>query len=168
MTWHSASTTDELVPCISYWWPGTLHQLLMTWHSASATDAVFKIRSETCRTEAQFCQNLYMIKKESLSDRPKFCRSMSAVRHLFWRLLMTWHPASTNDDLAPCISYWWPGTLHQLQMTWHPASTNDDLAPCISCWWPGTLHQLMIIWHPQCSTSTFHGTESWFWEYPDK
>ena len=52
--------------------------------------SVFKIRSETSRTEAQFCQNLYiylyMIKKESLPDRPKFCRSMSAVRHLFWRL----------------------------------------------------------------------------------
>ena len=48
--------------------------------------AVFKIRSETCRTKAQFCENLYMIKKESLPDRPKFCRSMSAVRHLFWRL----------------------------------------------------------------------------------
>ena len=27
-------------------------------------NAVFKIRSETCQTEAQFCQNLYMIKKE--------------------------------------------------------------------------------------------------------
>ena len=48
--------------------------------------SVFKIRSETCRTEAQFCQNLYMIKKDSLPDRPKFCRSGSAVRHLFWRL----------------------------------------------------------------------------------
>ena len=33
--------------------------------------AVFKIRSETCRTDAQFCQNLYMIKKDSLPDRPK-------------------------------------------------------------------------------------------------
>ena len=30
--------------------------------------AVFKIRSETCRTEAQFCENLYMIKKESLPN----------------------------------------------------------------------------------------------------
>ena len=28
-----------------------------------------------------------MIKKESLPDRPKFCRSGSAVRHLFWRLV---------------------------------------------------------------------------------
>ena len=46
-------------------------------------NAVFKIRSETSQTEAQYCQNLYMIKKESLPDRPKFCRSMSAVRHLF-------------------------------------------------------------------------------------
>ena len=48
--------------------------------------AVFKIRSETFRTERQFCQNLYMIKRESLQDRPKFCPSGSAVRHLFWRL----------------------------------------------------------------------------------
>ena len=29
---------------------------------------VFKIRSETCRTEARFCENLYMIKKESLPN----------------------------------------------------------------------------------------------------
>ena len=29
---------------------------------------VFKIRSETCWTEAQFCENLYMIKKESLPN----------------------------------------------------------------------------------------------------
>ena len=47
---------------------------------------VLKIRSETCQTKAQFCQNSYMIKKESLQDRPKFCRSGSAVWHLFWRL----------------------------------------------------------------------------------
>ena len=38
--------------------------------------AVFKIRSETCQTEKQFCQNLYVIKNESLPDRPKFCRSV--------------------------------------------------------------------------------------------
>ena len=37
--------------------------------------SVFKIRSESCRTEAQFCQNLYIIKKESLLHWPKFCRS---------------------------------------------------------------------------------------------
>ena len=36
--------------------------------------SVFRIRSETCRTEAQFCQNL-MKKKESLPGRPKFCQS---------------------------------------------------------------------------------------------
>ena len=51
---------------------------------------VFKIRFETCRTAAQFWQNLYMTKKESLPDRRKFCRSGSAVRHLFWRLYQTW------------------------------------------------------------------------------
>ena len=50
------------------------------------TDPVIKIISETCWTEAQFCQNLYMIKKESLPDQPKFCRSGSTVWHLFWRL----------------------------------------------------------------------------------
>ena len=49
-------------------------------------DTHISTRSETCRTEAQFCQNWYMIKKESLPDRPKFCQSGSAVRHLFWRL----------------------------------------------------------------------------------
>ena len=36
---------------------------------------VFKIKSEmqTCRTETQFFQNLYMVKKESLPDGPKYC-----------------------------------------------------------------------------------------------
>ena len=34
----------------------------------TVSTAVFKIRSETCRTEAQFCENLYMIKKESLPN----------------------------------------------------------------------------------------------------
>ena len=56
--------------------------------------SVFKIRSETCRTEAQFCQNL-IIKKESLQGRPKFCRSWSAVWHLFWRLWA--HVTSRNS-----------------------------------------------------------------------
>ena len=28
--------------------------------SSAFSSAVFKIRSETCRTEAQFCQNLYI------------------------------------------------------------------------------------------------------------
>ena len=56
--------------------------------------SVFKIRSETYRTEAQFCQNL-MIKKESLPGRPKFCRSGSAVWHLFWRLWA--HVTSRNS-----------------------------------------------------------------------
>ena len=57
----------------------------------ACTGAIFKIRSETCQTEVQFCQNLYtlyMIEKESLSDIPKFCWSGSAVRQLFWRLLV--------------------------------------------------------------------------------
>ena len=36
---------------------------------------VFKIRSETCWTKAQFCKDLYMVKKESLPDWPKFCQS---------------------------------------------------------------------------------------------
>ena len=58
--------------------------------------SVFKIRSETCRTAAQFWQNLYMTTKERLPDRCKFCRSGSAVRHLFWRL---WHE---------CMKESWP------------------------------------------------------------
>ena len=41
--------------------------------------SVFKIRSETCRTEVPFCQNLL--------DRPQFWRSVSAVWYLFWRLI---------------------------------------------------------------------------------
>ena len=37
-----------------------------------------------------------MIKKESLPDQPKVCRSGSAVRHLFWRLGETSYPADTQ------------------------------------------------------------------------
>ena len=55
----------------------------------SQCSSVFKIRSETCWTEAQFYQNLYMIKKESLLDQSKFCQSGFGVRHLFWRLVHT-------------------------------------------------------------------------------
>ena len=65
-----------------------------------AFELIFKIRSETCRTEGQFCQNLYTTKKESLPDRPKFCRSWSAVRHLFWRLEF-WHSLVSFDYFKP-------------------------------------------------------------------
>ena len=41
-------------------------------NQSEAIFTVFKIRSETCWTEAQFCQNLYMVKMESLPDRPIF------------------------------------------------------------------------------------------------
>ena len=67
---------------------------------ASADMAVFKIRSETCRTEAQFCQNLYMVKKENMSDWPRFCRSGSAVWHLFWRL--TWYWLCRTHNIYCC------------------------------------------------------------------
>ena len=40
--------------------------LLLMWINFNPT--VFKIRSETCQTEARFCENLYMIKKESLPN----------------------------------------------------------------------------------------------------
>ena len=46
-------------------------------------NAVFKIRSKTCQTKAQFCVNSYMTKKESLQHLPKFCPSGSAVQHFF-------------------------------------------------------------------------------------
>ena len=53
----------------------------------------FKIRSETCSTKALCCQNLYIIKKESLRDKQKYSQSGSVVRILFWRL---WVPGSQN------------------------------------------------------------------------
>ena len=50
-----------------------------------------------------------MIKKESLPDRPKFCRSMSAVRHLFWRL-----------------GFWFTFELHVFKPSqWHSETTNE-------------------------------------------
>ena len=62
-------------------------RLLLFWCSSWWHKCTESIRAlKQCRTEAQFCQNLYMIKKESLPDRPKFCWSGSAVWHLFWRL----------------------------------------------------------------------------------
>ena len=67
-------------------WFGVANLVILTLKTIPSWSALFKIWSETCRTEAQFCQNLYMIKKETLPDRPKFCQSGSAVRHLFWRL----------------------------------------------------------------------------------
>ena len=72
------------------------------WNFTEICSPVFKIRSETCWTEAQFFQNLYMIKKESLPDQPKFC-SGSAVRHSFWRLV-PWCPIGSfgsGNGLVP-------------------------------------------------------------------
>ena len=72
---------------------------------------VFKIRSETCQTEAKFCQNLYMIKKESLPDQPKFCRSGSAVWHLFSRLsalVHAYHRSSQSCVEQPTKKYGMP------------------------------------------------------------
>ena len=46
-----------------------------------------------------------MIKKESLPDRPKFCRSMSAVRHLFWRLHLRIFTYFTATIYIPQIMY---------------------------------------------------------------
>ena len=82
---------------------------ISTQYNGDDFDPVFKIRSETCLTEAQFCQNLYLIKKESLPNRPKFCRSGSSVQHLFWRLqqIQTCQ-CRTSCNFAktvPCV-YW--------------------------------------------------------------
>ena len=75
------SRVKTLWPCDTMWF----RQQAITWTNAGLSlMTVFEIRSETCRTEAQFCQNLYVIKKESLSDQPKLYRSGSAVQHLFW------------------------------------------------------------------------------------
>ena len=86
----------------SIWHHESLRTMVQVMTCRLMAPTVFKTRSETCRSEAQFCQNLYMIKKESLPDRHKFCRSGSAVRHLFWRL----HQAiiRTNVDLSLMMS----------------------------------------------------------------
>ena len=76
------------LPALRVWASDTPHpqeEVSLQTHGEYST--FFKIRSETYRTEAQFCQNLYMVKKESLLDWPKFCQSGSAVWHLFWRLI---------------------------------------------------------------------------------
>ena len=69
---------------------------------------VFKIRSETCRTKAQFCQNLYMTKKESLVDRRNFfsirvyglaliLKTVACVLHWLWPCLMCKFPICVGD-----------------------------------------------------------------------
>ena len=60
------------------------------------TYPVFKIRSETCRTEARFCENLYMIKKESLPNLagptqilPVNVRGPALILKTAYRIVMT-------------------------------------------------------------------------------
>ena len=86
---------------------------------------VFKIRSETCQTKAQFCQNLYMIKKESLPDRPQFCRSGSAVWHLFWRL-----NSHFRDKTASWLSVPYNGTPYNWKN-----GVYIEMGPCWSLMW---------------------------------
>ena len=64
------------------WWGGWMYCIvtgvasdigvLSTYLVILSCPAVFKIRSETCQTEAQFCLNLYMVKKESFRTDPSF------------------------------------------------------------------------------------------------
>ena len=68
----------------------------------SITVSVFKIRSETCWTDAQFFQNFCMVTKESLLDRLKFCRWGSAVQHWFWRLLFEEETGNTLSKWMGC------------------------------------------------------------------
>ena len=64
----------------------------------------------SCQTGGQFSQNLFIITKESLLDRPKFCQSGSVVRHLFWRLFWPYGPI---NELYIFWSMGW-GVLHVL------------------------------------------------------
>ena len=87
--------------------------------------SVFKIRSETCRTEAQFCQNSYMKKKESFPDRPKFCLAGSTVQHLFWKL---WYCIHHSRDWCKIWIRVWTHKRHPIT---HP---NGWAMGCILCW----------------------------------
>ena len=51
------------------------------WNNTQVTQyvTVFKIKFVICRTKAQFCQNLYMIKKESLQILPFSVRGPSLI-----------------------------------------------------------------------------------------
>ena len=87
--WSAIILPPKVHLTIEVWQYSIIYNMICLWifdHSHYTRYSVFKIKSETCQTKAQFCQNLYMVKNESLPDRPKFCRSGSAVRHLFWRL----------------------------------------------------------------------------------
>ena len=95
---------------------------------------VFKIRSETSQTEAQFCQNLYMTKKESLPDWPKFCQSGSAVRHLFWRLKVFIHENAFEkivSETAAILALWstiFTSCIHQSTFCNSMHDHHDGLA----------------------------------------
>ena len=62
-----SATLFESDKCAQDFWKHDLYLWILLYTS------VFKITSETCWTKPQFCQNLYMVKKESLLDWPKFC-----------------------------------------------------------------------------------------------
>ena len=83
-------------------------------------NTALKIRFETCRTEAQFCQDLYMVKKDSLPNWPRFCQSGSPVRHLFWRCEHNFCPTYEEDI------HWSEG---------HYLSFHHDMEMLSTLWW---------------------------------
>ena len=95
---------------------------------------VFKIRSETCRTETQFCRNLFMVKKESLPDWPKFWRSGSAVCHLFWRLGCPTAPSHYLTHIDPDVCHHMAGNnitnqITSLAQSQFPLAQMEQLRP---------------------------------------
>ena len=74
-----------------------------------------------------------MIKKESLPDRPKFCRSGSAVRHLFWRLIFC--------RISP---FFMPVLNHCDTILWH--NSQSTLAQVMACCLTAPSHYLNQCW----------------------
>ena len=129
----------------TYWFGAVRHYLNQCWLNFMMPYTVFKITSESCRSEAQFCQNLYMIKKESLPDQPKFCWSGSAVRHLFWRLHITSLGYNELSHQKIVVS-----VLHQ---------SNVTFEWLVACSMPNhhlNLRWLIVNWNPRNTMSHFN------------
>ena len=99
------------------------------------------------------CQNLSMIEKESMPDRPKFCQSGSAVRHLFWRLLNDWLHQYIHIKSQDIISYLCPNLSSVSKYmcleirAWMSSHSHikSDSKLLTSLWVPGTHPRAMIL-----------------------
>ena len=116
----NSEVSDEIITQILFF--VSFNNLLFC--NPSSYSTVLKIRSETCRTEAQFCQNLYMVKKASLPEvlPVRVCGpglilktdSISLFYIIFGEITSVSHiiESSNQSDTKPnLVSKFWLSTL---------------------------------------------------------